>query len=129
MSSYLDTESLSVSRVLWTTVAEVSLRLWSRGAQVPKGISRIPNAVSIKHQQPGGKGQRDRDLTTKESKDQTETTAKTPGAEGHCELRKLVIYWGLRGREGLCRFWPGSALMPCEKTDRGLSPHSELEEV
>lgn len=29
-------ESLSVSRVLWITVAEVSLRLWSRDAQVLK---------------------------------------------------------------------------------------------
>lgn len=78
------------------TIAEVSLRLWSRGPQVPKGISRIPKAVSIKHQQPGENGHRDRDLTTKESRDQTEITAKTPGAEGHCELRKLVVYWERR---------------------------------
>jgi hypothetical protein len=47
---------------------------------VPEGISRIPNAVSIKHQQPGRKAQKERveqsasrtmkrDETTKESKD------------------------------------------------------------
>lgn len=80
---------------------------------VPEGISRIPNATSIQHQQPEEKPRKTeqnsqprrtmkRDVTTRESQDQTETTAKMPGAEGHRELiRKLGVCWGLRGRRVL----------------------------